>query len=231
MNTLLFLLLMLVSIGAVFLAFRHSLTALYVTLAVLYVITNMTAGKIAMVNFYLFAVPASCAAPLYASIFLGTDMIAETFGKKRAFYAIWLGFGSMFCLLALGLMIKWIEPVPDNPLAGALDSIFSFAPRLVLGSLVAFIVSQHFDVYFYHYLKNVHGRKLLWLRNNGSTIISQFIDSLIVFSIAFIGVIDNWFTVMLTTYVIKLVVALFDTPWLYLARKVGSKERLELQDG
>ena len=173
MNLLLFFLLMLISISAVFLAFRHSLTALYVILAVLYVITNMTAGKIAIVNFYLFAVPASCAAPLYASIFLGTDIIAETFNRRKAFYAVWFGFISQICLILLGLLIKWAAPVPGNPMAGALDVIFGFAPRLVLGSLVAYFVSQNFDIWFYDYLKKIHGKRFLWLRNNASTITSQ----------------------------------------------------------
>ena len=67
---------------------------------------------------------------------------------------------------------------------------------------------------------------LWWLRNNLSTIVSQFIDSVLVFAIAFAGVIDNWIEVMLTTYVIKLIVALCDTPWIYFARRLGSKHKL-----
>jgi len=218
---------MLISISAVFFAFRHSLTALYVVIAVLYVITNITAGKIAMVDFYLFAIPASCAAPLYASIFLGTDIIAETISRRKAFYAVWFGFISQICLIILGLLIKWIAPVPDNPMASALDVIFGFAPRLVIGSLIAYIVSQNFDIFFYHYLKKLHGRRFLWLRNNASTITSQFIDSFLVFVIAFRGVIDNWIPVMFSTYAIKVIVALVDTPWIYLARKVGSNQKNE----
>ena len=163
MNLLLFFVVMIVSLAGILTAFRHSIAALYVMLAVLYVITNLTAGKIIVVDFFLFAVPASAAAPLYASIFLGTDIIAETVNRRAAFYAVWFGLLSLLAFLGLGLLINAMSPVPDNQIAEALKSIYSFAPRLVCGSIIAYVVSQHFDVMFFHYLKNLHGRRLLWL--------------------------------------------------------------------
>lgn len=229
MNLLLFFAIAMVSLTLVLVAFRHSLTALYVVLAVLYLITNMTAGKIAMVDFYLFAIPASAAAPLYASIFLGTDMIAEHRGKRDAFRAVWFGFIAQISLVAIGFLIKAITAVGGSPISDSLDVLFGFAPRLVLGSVVAYLVAQHFDVWFYHKLKNTHGTRLLWLRNNASTILSQFIDSFLVFTIAFTGVIDNWVAVMFSTYVMKVVVALFDTPFLYLSRGLIRKEKRETE--
>ena len=222
MNLLLFFVVMLLSLGLVFFAFRYSLTTLYVAICVLYVITNITAGKIAIIDFYLFSVPVSCAAPLYASIFLATDMIAECFTSKKAFRAVWIGFASQICLLVIGYLIKLIKPVEGNFLAEPLDVIFSYTPRLIIGSLIAYIVSQNFDILMYDFLRRLHGRKFLWLRNNASTILSQLIDSFLVFSIAFAGVIENWIAVMISTYVVKVIVAMCDTPWIYLARRFGS---------
>lgn len=223
MNLLLFLFLMLISLALVFGAFRHSLQALYVVLGVLYVITNITAGKIAVLDFYLFTVPASCAAPLYASLFLATDIIAETVSRRAAFLAVWFAFTGQVAFVVLGFLIRAIVPVPDSAIAGALDVMFGFVPRLILGSVIAYMVSQHFDIWFFHALKKRHGPRLLWLRNNLSTLLSQLIDSFIVFSIAFMGVIDDWIIVMFSTYIIKVVVALCDTPWIYLARALGTR--------
>ncbi|MBT62920.1 MAG: hypothetical protein CML13_06875 [Puniceicoccaceae bacterium] len=224
MNMLLVFVLMVCALGFVLLMQRQSLSHTYVALVVLYLVTTLTAGKIIMLDFGLFSVPASCAAPLYGAIFLVTDIISERHGKKQALRAVWLGLFSVIALCLFGLIIRAISAAEGDVLAEALSVIFGFTPRLVVGSLIAYVIAQHVDVWIFEKLKNMHGDRLLWLRNNCSTLVSQFIDSLVVFSIAFIGVIDNWVVVMFSTYVIKVVVALCDTPWLYFARRYGPRE-------
>jgi len=181
----------------------------------------MTAAKIVNINIFGIIFPASVAAPLYASLFLATDMIAENYKKKYAYKAIWFGFGSQICLLILGILINLAKSDPASNIANALNVIFSFTPRLVIGSLVAYLVSQNFDVWFFHKIKNLTKGKYPALRNILSTLISQLIDSFLVFSIAFYGVLDNWLAVMISTYAIKMIVAICDTPFFLVSRKLA----------
>ncbi len=100
-----------------------------------------------------------------------------------------------------------------------LTSLFRFVPRLALASLCAYLVSQYHDVWLYHVLRAITGERHLWLRNTLSTSISQFWDTLIFCSIAFVGVFP-WpvlLQIYLSTWFIKLLVAILDTPFIYLA--------------
>ena len=85
--------------------------------------------------------------------------------------------------------------------------------------MVAYLISQHLDVWIFNKIKQKTGGKMLWLRNNGSTLISQLVDSAIFTIIAFAGVYPLW-ELMLFTYIIKVIVAVLDTPFMYLAKKI-----------
>lgn len=229
MNIILILVIMLLALGAIFLAFRRSLETIYVLIAVFYVITNITAAKIVSVSINFFGLfdfnfLVSAAAPLYASLFLATDMIAERFNKASAYKGIWYGFSSQIILLAFGLLINLLGSGASDAVSGALNTIFSFTPRLVLGSLIAYLVSQNFDVWFFHTIRVWTKEKMPAVRNILSTLVSQFIDSFLVFLIAFYGVIDNWFAVMLSTYVIKVIVAICDTPFFLASRRLKNSQ-------
>ena len=103
-------------------------------------------------------------------------------------------------------------------------SAFSVLPRLIIGSFIAYLFSQFWDIYFYNFIKNKTGEnKYVWLRNNVSTMTSQLIDTIIFVTIAFYGVPPfNSFTALvnfiLTTWFIKMIVASIDTPYIYLSR-------------
>jgi len=100
-------------------------------------------------------------------------------------------------------------------------------PRILLASLSAFIISQFIDVYAFDKIKRkLPENKFLWIRNNVSTIISQAIDTSIFVPIAFYGVVSNEILLglMLSTYAIKVIVALLDTPFIYLAKKIKPNE-------
>jgi len=105
----------------------------------------------------------------------------------------------------------------------SLDTIFSLMPRIVLASLLAYLISQHHDVWAYHLWKNKFpGIKKIWLRNNLSTMISQLLDSLIFTFVAFYGTFELKILgeIFITTYVLKWIVALADTPFIYWAIKI-----------
>ncbi|GAA2704740.1 hypothetical protein GCM10009865_17290 [Aeromicrobium ponti] len=104
----------------------------------------------------------------------------------------------------------------------ALSTIFSFLPRIAAGSLAAYLVSQMTDVYIFTYLKKKFPKEnQFWIRNNGSTMISQLLDTLIFTSIAFLGVfpMEDWIQIFFTTYVLKFFIAVLDTPFGYLAKR------------
>ncbi|MFA7371624.1 MAG: queuosine precursor transporter, partial [Sphaerochaetaceae bacterium] len=104
----------------------------------------------------------------------------------------------------------------------SLSTIFSIMPRIALASLVAYLVSQLHDVFAYEYWRQRRPQtRWLWLRNNASTMVSQLIDTLIFTTIAFVGIYpwEVLWQIMVTTYLLKWVVAALDTPFIYLAQK------------
>ncbi|MFW5794963.1 MAG: queuosine precursor transporter, partial [Bacillota bacterium] len=119
------------------------------------------------------------------------------------------------------------KPNPNDWAMPYLQEIFGFLPIIFLASMTAFIVSQLIDIYIFSKLKEkLPETKFLWLRNNGSTLISQLIDTVIFVPIAFATVFAApiLFKLILSTYVIKLIVALLDTPVIYIAKKIKPLE-------
>ncbi|MFH1508647.1 MAG: queuosine precursor transporter [bacterium] len=166
---------------------------------------------------------------LYATVFLGTDMLAEFYGKKEAFKAVRMGFFASVFFLFIAFIVVRYEPGQYDFAHGSLKTVFQFTPRIVIGSMIAYLASQHLDVYLYEKFNKWTKGKYLWLRNNGSTWISQFVDSILFSFIAFYGVFPNLLEVMAFIYVIKVMIAALDTPFMYLSLWVVKKERVPKQ--
>ena len=111
----------------------------------------------------------------------------------------------------------------SQPINQALQTIFSFTPRLVIGSMIAYLISQHYDVWIFHHLKSKFKGKHLWLRNNFSTTTSQVLDTSIFVIIAFYGVIPNFLELLVGACILKIIIALIDTPFIYLSYKIIKK--------
>jgi len=111
-----------------------------------------------------------------------------------------------------------LPPASFWPNQTAYDAIFGFVPRLVLASMIAYLVSQHHDVASFQFWRRKTGGKYLWLRNNASTMVSQALDTGIFITIAFWGTVpgDVLLNMLLTQYLIKLAIAAADTPFCYL---------------
>ncbi len=159
---------------------------------------------------------------IYSSIFLVTDILNENYSRKDAQKAVWIGF---FVLIATTILMQLtILFIPDESdvLGESLYNIFKFFPRIALASIIAYMVSQSHDVWFFSKLKKKHKTKHLWVRNNLSTMISQLIDNIIFTLIAFVGVF-SWeiiLQIFLTSYIMKVIIASCDTPFIYWARKI-----------
>lgn len=168
---------------------------------------------------------------LFAVTFLITDILSECEGKKAANRAVWIGmFTSLFFLL---LSQSWLLYVPSGSdwAMPPLKEIFSSTPRMLISSFVVYAASQMFDVWLYHKWwaltekKTGDRRRFLWLRNNGSTLISQLLNTLLFTLFAFYGTYDagTLASIFVSSYVIYIFTSLLDTPVLYLARKVHDR--------
>ncbi|NOX52648.1 MAG: queuosine precursor transporter [Gammaproteobacteria bacterium] len=223
-NFLALILLTLLCLGTCLLAFRLGLRWLMAAVATLYVLSNIVAAQVIAIQIPFFGnvIITSVAAPLYASLFLATDMAAERYGHAIARRLVWVGFASQLLLVAVGQVILMFEPL-DPSLFNAHQQIFSFAPLLALASLLAYLVSQHLDIWLFQRIRLATQERLPILRNMLSTPISQGVDTFIVFAIAFSTIMDNWIEVMIYTYLVKLLVSIVDTPFFLLSRRISPK--------
>ena len=155
-------------------------------------------------------------------VFVTTDLINEYFGEKGVKKLSFLTAGLIaytFFLLLIGLNIPAVKGeglISDEQF----NAVFGQSMWIIVGSIVAFLVSQLIDVTIFHFVKNRTGKKMIWLRSTGSTVISQLFDSFIVLGIAFWlpGKIDTkmFIASAFTGYSVKLLIAVGLTPLIYL---------------
>lgn len=180
---------------------------------------------------------------IYGSTFLVTDILCENHDKKDARKAVWIGFFVLIVVTVLMQICLKFIPDPLDTLSPALEKIFGFLPRITFASLTAYLISQNFDVWFYNRIKKWTKEKYLWIRNNGSTLGSQLLDNIIftwIFFVGFFGIEKflsfgklNWtrelpweiiISIFVTSYIMKFIVSIIDTPFLYLAKRMKIKE-------
>ena len=176
----------------------------------------------------LFGLSTTAGNVLYASTFLVTDVLSEKYGRKDAQKAVFYSFSIMLLWLFGSQLILMFTPNANDYVNDSLNVVFGLVPRITIASLVGFLCSQNVDVFLYHFIwkKTGDNSSMLWVRNNGSTLISQAIDTVIFTFLAFWGTYPTnvFFSILITTYLFKAVVALIDTPFIYLARKINPKE-------
>lgn len=191
------------------------------TFAGLIVMAQILANKI--VVFWEFAVPA--AVIVYATSFFLTDVLCEFHGKSKAKEAVWSGFlASIILVMAIEIAIAWPSAVFWKG-QEAFETTLGLTGRIVLASLVAYVVSQNWDVHVFHRIKERTEGRHLWLRNIASTSSSQFLDTVIFITIAFYGAMPV-VPLIIGQYVVKLIIAAIDTPFLYAVR--WAKEKINL---
>ncbi len=182
----------------------------------------------------------------YPLTFLCTDLVSELYGRARANFLVTVGLVlNLFILgvMTLGNFMPAIDPsvqppwqtlplaspvgLPDGSSVEGSTELFSLlyatTTGAVFASMIAYVLAQYVDVYVFHFLRKKTDGKHLWLRNNGSTLISQAVDSITVISVTFGAVflagkmsLQVIIGLMLSNYVFKLLSALADTPIIYL---------------
>lgn len=169
---------------------------------------------------------------LFASTFLVTDILSECYGKKEAQKAVYLGIATSVIFILISQSWLLYTPNDSDFAMPSIKAIFSNTPRLMLVSILTYVVVQLLDVWLYHKWwawtdnKFQTHNKFLWLRNNGSTLISQLMNTILFTFGAFYGThsIGTLISIALSSYIIFIVTSLCDTPFIYLARHIHERE-------
>lgn len=230
MNEILFISLMVFVMLLNLLAFRLGKTYMFILIALYAVVMNIFVIK----QFTLFGMAITGGNAMYGAIFLLTDLLSEHYGKKEAFKSVWIGFAAMLFFVVITQVIIAFTPNEFDFAHQALVTLFSVIPRILFGSFLAYLIAQNLDVFLFNKIKQFTKGKFLFLRNNGSTLVSQFIDSIIFTAVGLTtfsflpiaGVIpfEVFWEVTLLTYFIKVVIAAVDTPFIYLSYYIKPKE-------
>ncbi len=233
MNELLLLLSVVLIFGATLLAYMFfGRSGLYCMSAIATIVANIEV----LILVKAFGMEQTLGNVLFAATFLATDILSECEGKRAANKAVYIGiFASLFFL---ALSQSWMLFVPSDGdwVMDSITTVFSNTPRLITASLVVYAVSQFFDVWLYHKWWNFtekkfgNKRKFLWLRNNGSTLVSQLINSFLFTILAFVGTYDfpTLMSIFASGYVIFIFTTLLDTPAVYFARMIGDRRKKRL---
>ncbi len=170
---------------------------------------------------------------MFASTYLITDILSENEGKKSATKAVWVGTFASAVMVIFSRYWLLYTPAAGDWAFSSIKQIFTTTPRMILASFVAYAISQRVDVFLYHTLwqftarKTGSSEKLLWLRNNVATLLSQLINTVVFTIMAFMGWYDSktLLSIMLSSYLVFIVTSLLDTPVLYAARYWKKKQK------
>lgn len=201
---------------------QESLNMLTIVFIVSLVISNVITGKVIDVGITLFGNPVTIAGAVicYPVCYLITDIVGEVWGKQEANKIVKYGFIGQV-LATLIVIATTYTPYIDAGMQAAYVKLLGQNWVFVLGSLSAYLVSQYLDVHIFHKLKS-KSNKHKWLRNNASTMLSQFVDTAVFITIAF-GLGFGWafdnqialLNMLIGQYVVKLFIAILDTPFFY----------------
>ena len=199
---------------------------IYLILAALFitslVVSNLIFQKFFIWNFFgTYTFEISVGILPYPITFLVTDIISEIYGKKKANQVVIMGiFASFFSLLII-YVSNMVPATSWSPVNNTLfTKVFGFSGVAVFSSMVAYLLAQFVDIKIYHFWKQKTKGKHLWLRNNFSTITSQFLDTFsVLFLLCSFEVIEwsKFNQLLVSGFLFKVLVALLDTPIMYLA--------------
>lgn len=187
------------------------------------------------VQFALSAEPVALGTILFASTYLATDVLAEHYGPAEAKRAVLLGFAAyLFWTVLMILTLGFTPLTPEQageglawtlPVQGALATLFLPSTAIFAASVVAYLISQFSDIAIYQFVRRLTRERALWLRNNASTMISALIDNTTFSVLAWVVFAPEpmaWrplvFTYILGTYLLRVFLSVFDTPFIYLSR-------------
>ena len=200
-----------------------SFAGLYVYSALAVIIGNIQVLK--TVDFFYSPEPVALGTILFSSIYLCTDILSEHFGKDKAQKNVLISFVSFLFVTIVMLVTIGFNPSANDWAQDSLENIFTPMSRFFIASMIAYLISQYFDVWIYSTIKNLTMNRFLWLRNNLSTILSSLIDNTVFSILAWIILNPNpetFYNVImiyiLGTYILRIFIAFIDTPFMYLSK-------------
>ncbi len=194
------------------------------------ILLGLFVGAIIAANFLgnkittIFGVSVSVAIFSYPLTFLITDIVSEVHGKKKSYNFLIAGASAIILTLILTIISLKLEPNKRFVFEDEYQTIFGLSVRMLIASLTAFALSQVHDIWSFHFWRQKTQGNFLWLRNNASTIVSQFIDTSVFMFIAFYHAFPGFniakvFSLIIPYWLFKLGIALIDTPLCYLGVK------------
>jgi uncharacterized integral membrane protein (TIGR00697 family) len=224
-----------VDLGSTILLYRlFGKAGLQIAITTAIILANLQGPKLTVI----FGLQTSLGVIFYSSIFFATDVLSENYGKAAANKAVRMGFAvSIIILVMLSLALLYLpSSKPETAefsasIHNAFATIVDFTPRFIFGSLLAYIISQHFDVWAFHKIRSITGDRWLWLRNNLSTMSSQVVDTLIFSLVTWWGIVDLRTALALgaVKYLFKVAIAMIDTVFIYWAKHTHRMGRLAEQ--
>lgn len=171
----------------------------------------------------IFGLDATLGNVLFASTFLATDILSECYSKKAAKTAIFCGIAFMLFFIAMTQITLAFIPSEFDVANTSLQTLFTLSFRTTASSLFMYAIANFADIYLFSKISDLTKGKYLWLRNNVATILCNCLENFGFVFLAFAGIMENdvLLTIALTTCAIETIIALFDTPFAYLAKKIG----------
>ncbi len=213
---------------------NQNLMLLSMLFVVSLVIANVVTGKLIQTGIPLLGstITLPGAALCYAITFLITDIVGEIWGKKEANQIVKFGFIGQILATVLIVFTQYL-PAVDSKMQESYEMLLGQNIVFVIGSLIAYLMSQSWDVWIFHKIRNKivnkeGNNKSRWIWNNLSTMTSQIIDTVVFIGIAF-GIGFGWIfdkamwstlaAMMIGQYLIKFILAIIDTPFFYIFTK------------
>ena len=188
---------------------------LYVWLSIATILANITVCKIIDVLSFT----TSLGNVLFASTFLATDIMSEKYSKEEAKKGVYLSVFSGITFIIITQLTLLFIPSSDDVVNESMKNLFSISIRTTAASMLMIFISNMEDIHLYNKLKDKYPNKL-WLRNNISTILCNCIENYFFNMLAFIGIlpISVIISIATTTTIIEILIAICDTPFLYLSK-------------
>ena len=195
---------------------RQKADNLYLTLAGLFitalVVCNLIANKFVSVDLGFYTFTLSVGVLPYPITFLITDILSEMYGRKKTSRVVLMGFAALLFTILILWLGKQFAAIESSPVSDSVyNAAFGNSQRVIFASMTAYLVAQLVDVRSFHFWKRLTNGKMLWLRNNASTMLSQLVDTTLVVGVLFYGkesfesmsgfIIDGWLFKALAAFV------------------------------
>lgn len=187
-------------------------------ISVAIVLANIITAK----NANIFGLSTAIGTVMFASTFLATDILVECYGKDIATKAVKIGLFANVLLIISTQIALYYTPSEFDYAHDAMKTLFNLNLRISIASMIMYYIANIADIYLFSKIKQKTNGTKLWLRNNISTIVCNCLENFGFIGLAFLGIYDlqTVCIIALSTSIIEVIVAILDTPFLYIARKI-----------